>query len=117
MSKRPKKTRKVIEYHTFLNDDDGMTQRDYLLLISTSVFFLFIAVGLSMLLFGKPLDEMYLRLVDIVTPVIMTIVASVFTIEGVEKVTNEMQLRREHKENSAEIDSEQNEEITEEEIL
>lgn len=116
MAKKPKKIRKTIEYQTFLNDSDGMTQRDYLLLISTSVFFLFIAVGLSILLTGRSLDEMYLRLVDIVTPVIMTIVASVFTIEGVEKVTNEMQLRREQKSNEVEEISEQTEEIIEEEL-
>lgn len=114
MTKKPKKIRKTIEYQTFLNDSDGMTQRDYLLLISTSVFFLFIAVGLTMLLIGRPLDEMYLRLVDIVTPLIMTIVASVFAIEGVEKVTDGITSRK----NKTEEDIEP-EEITieEEEIL
>jgi len=116
MAKKPKKTRKIIEYQTFLNDSDGITQRDYLLLISTSVFFLFIAVGLTILLIGRPLDEMYLRLVDIVTPVIMTIVASVFTIEGVEKVTNEMKERRDAKNGTAETIAEEII-IEEEEIL
>lgn len=58
---------------TFLNDKDGVSEKDYLLLASTTVFFLFVAIGLVLVLMGRPVDGMYVTLLDMVAPVLMTI--------------------------------------------
>lgn len=75
-------------YVTFLNDDDGLSAKDYLLLISTSLFFLFIMIGLILVLFGKAIDTMYLSLLDMVVPVVMTVVGGVMGVQAVETFTN-----------------------------
>lgn len=81
-------------YKTFLNDKDGMSARDYLLLLSTSIFFLFVAVGLVIILFQQKVDKMYLSLLDMVSPVVMMIVGSVFGIQAVEVVSNKVKFNK-----------------------
>jgi hypothetical protein len=76
------------KYKTFLNDKDGLSAKDYLLLISTTIFFLFVSVGLIMILFQQEVDPMYLSLLDMVSPVVMMIVGSVFGINAVEAFTS-----------------------------
>lgn len=76
------------KFRTFLNDKDGLSAKDYLLLISTTIFFLFVSVGLIMILFNQEIDKMYLSLLDMVSPVVMMIVGSVFGINAVEAFTN-----------------------------
>lgn len=75
------------KYKTFLNDKDGLSSRDYLLLLSTSVFFIFIAIGLVLVLMDTQIDAMYLSLLDMVSPVVMTIVGSVAGIDITDKIT------------------------------
>lgn len=70
---------------TFLNDKDGVSERDYLLLASTTVFFLFVAVGLVLVLMGRTLDAMYVTLLDMVAPVLMTITGGVFGVRAVQE--------------------------------
>ncbi len=67
---------------------DGVNEREYLLIISTSVFFLFVAIGLILTLLGRKIDGMYLSLLDMVSPVVMMIVGSIFAVSGVEAFTN-----------------------------
>ncbi len=69
---------------TFLNDSDGMSARDYLLLLSTTVFFAFVVVGLVLVLAGIDIDDMYLALLEMVAPVVMTIVAGLFGVQAIE---------------------------------
>ena len=71
-------------YVTFLNDADGFSAKDYLLLVSTGVFFLFIVVGLVSVLFNKKIDKVYLDLLDMVVPVVMTVVGGVMGVQAVE---------------------------------
>ena len=68
----------------FLNDKDGLSMKDYLMLVSSIVFFLFITIGLVLVLFEHTLDPVYLDLLDTVSPVIMTIVGGVFGVQAVE---------------------------------
>jgi positive regulator of sigma E activity len=70
---------------TFLNDKDGVSEKDYLLLVSTTVFFLFVAVGLVLVLMGRTLDAMYVTLLDMVAPVLMTITGGVFGVRAVQE--------------------------------
>lgn len=72
----------------FWNDIDGISARDYLLIISTGVFFLFVAIGLVVVLFHQNLGKMYLSLLEMVSPVVMTIVGGVFGVQAVESYTN-----------------------------
>jgi hypothetical protein len=69
----------------FWNDKDGLSSKDYLLLISSTVFFGFVFIGLVLVLLDKPIDNMYLQLLDMVSPVIMTICGGVFGVQAVEK--------------------------------
>ncbi|MCG5252638.1 hypothetical protein [Brevibacillus agri] len=70
---------------TFLNDKDGVSEKDYLLLASTTVFFLFVAIGLVLVLMGRPVDGMYVTLLDMVAPVLMTITGGVFGVRAVQE--------------------------------
>ncbi|QHZ58582.1 hypothetical protein M655_024735 [Brevibacillus sp. NSP2.1] len=70
---------------TFLNDKDGVSEKDYLLLVSTTVFFLFVAIGLVLVLMGRPVDGMYVTLLDMVAPVLMTITGGVFGVRAVQE--------------------------------
>jgi hypothetical protein len=75
-------------YQTFLTDKDGLSAKDYLLIISTSIFFLFISIGLVLVLFQKEINEMYLHLLDMVVPVVMTVVGGVMGVQAVETFSN-----------------------------
>lgn len=75
-------------YRSFLNDKDGVSAKDYLLIISTTIFFLFISIGLVLVLIDKPIDKMYLSLLDMVVPVLMTVVGGVMGVQAVESFTN-----------------------------
>lgn len=68
----------------FLNDKDGLSAKDYLLLSSTTVFFAFVIIGLVMAACNRPLDPMYLSLLEMVAPVVMTVVAGVMGVQAVE---------------------------------
>lgn len=70
---------------TFLNDKDGVSEKDYLLVVSTTVFFLFVAIGLVLVLIGRPIDAMYLSLLEMVAPVLMTITGGVFGVRAVQE--------------------------------
>lgn len=78
----------------FLNDSDGLSQRDFLLLISAFMFFTFVFIGLVMELFrtlglvNESITSVYLQLLDMVSPVVMTIVGGVFGVTAVEKFTD-----------------------------
>lgn len=82
----------------FWNDIDGISARDYLLLISTGVFFLFVAIGLIVVLFQISLAKMYLSLLEMVSPVVMTIVAGVFSVQAVESFTKGKNKKKRKKE-------------------
>lgn len=73
---------------TFWNDKDGLSAKDYLLIISTFVFFLFITIGLVLVLFDKKIDEMYLSLLELVVPVVMTVVGGTMGVQAVESFVN-----------------------------
>jgi hypothetical protein len=85
------KRKKVVyspQYKTFVTDEDGLSAKDYLLIISTSIFFLFITIGLVMVLFQKEFDDMYLSLLEMVVPVVMTVVGGVMGVQAVETFSN-----------------------------
>lgn len=71
-------------YMTFLTDSDGMTGKDYLLVISTGVFFLFVSAGLVAVMFGYSFGGMYLDLLQMTVPVVMTVVGGVMGVQAVE---------------------------------
>lgn len=72
----------------FLNDKDGMSDKDYLLLISTGVFFIFLAVGLVGILFGIPIGDEYLKLLELAVPVVMSVVGGVVGGQAIETYVN-----------------------------
>ena len=74
-------------YIHFLNDRDGFSSRDYLLLISTVVFFGFITIGLVMLLCNQRIDPMYIELLSMVDAPLMTIVAGIMSVNGIQIYT------------------------------
>lgn len=81
---RVKRNRKRVKWRTFLNDVDGVSARDYLLVLSTLVFFGFISLGLIKVLVGKEISESYLSLLDLMTPTIVTIIGSVMSVHAFE---------------------------------
>lgn len=70
---------------TFLNDKDGVSEKDYLLLAATTVFFLFVVIGLVLVLMGREINVTYIALLDMVAPVLMTITGGVFGVRAVQE--------------------------------
>jgi uncharacterized membrane protein YraQ (UPF0718 family) len=70
---------------TFLNDSDGLNRRDFLLIISSFVFFGFVLVGLILILLNHQIDDKYIELLSMVSPVVMTIVGGLFGVQAVQE--------------------------------
>jgi uncharacterized membrane protein YqjE len=70
---------------TFLNDSDGLNRRDFLLIVSSLVFFGFVLVGLILILLNHQIDDKYIELLDMVSPVVMTIVGGLFGVQAVQE--------------------------------
>lgn len=73
----------------FLNDEDGFSQKDYLLLLSTSIYFVFMTIGLILSLTERTVNETYIKLLDMVDTVVITIVTGVFGINAVQELRKE----------------------------
>ena len=75
-------------YVTFLNDDDGFSAKDYLLLISTVIFFGFITIGPVLILCGISINEDYMKLLEMVDTPLMVIISAVTGSNMVQYVTD-----------------------------
>lgn len=73
----------------FLNDEDGFSQKDYLLLLSTSIYFVFMTIGMILSLTERTVNETYIKLLDMVDTVVITIVTGVFGINAVQELRKE----------------------------
>lgn len=78
----------VKKIRTFMNDADGFSTRDYLLVISTMVFFGFVSVGLIMVLIGKDMSTMYIDILNMVDAPLMTIIAGVMGVSGIQVIAD-----------------------------
>lgn len=76
------------KFKTFLTDGNGVSERDFLIIISAGIFFLFVAIGLIMVLLDRHIDTMYLSLLDMVAPVVMTITGGLFGVSIAETIAN-----------------------------
>ncbi|MED1851815.1 hypothetical protein P4V33_09135 [Brevibacillus borstelensis] len=75
----------VFGLKVFWSDRDGLSEKDYLLLVSTGVFFLFVVVGLVLVLIGRKIDPQYIALLDMVAPVLMTVAGGIFGVRAVQE--------------------------------
>lgn len=75
-------------YLTFLNDSDGISAKDYLLIVSTGVFFIALTVGFIFILTGRTLGDEYFALLAASAPVVITVVGGVMGVQGVELFVN-----------------------------
>lgn len=75
-------------YVTFLNDKDGLSAKDYLLIISTGVFFLALTIGFISVLLGRPLGDEYFALLGAADAVVITVVGGIMGVQGVEVFAN-----------------------------
>lgn len=75
-------------YLTFLNDADGISAKDYLLIVSTGVFFVALTVGFIFVLMGRALGGEYFALLSAAAPVVITVVGGVMGVQGVEMFVN-----------------------------
>lgn len=78
---------------TFLNDADGISAKDYLLLVSTVTFFTFLTLALILVLAGRKIDPIYLELLDMATPTLVTIVGGVMGVQAVESFSKTRQTK------------------------
>lgn len=69
----------------FWNDRDGVSEKDYLLIAATTVFFLFLAVGLVLVLLGHQIDDAYLSLLNMASPVLMTVAGGMYGVRAVQE--------------------------------
>lgn len=65
----------------------GITDRSFIMLISVFSFFSFAIVGMVTSLF-MDISKTYMDILQMTVPPLMTIIVSVFGIEGVEKITD-----------------------------
>lgn len=75
------------KHKSFLTDG-FVSERDFLIVISVGVFFLFVSVALVMILFQREIAPIYLELLDMVSPVVMTVVGSLFSVNVAEIIAN-----------------------------
>lgn len=67
--------------------DRGITDRSFIMLASVITFFLFASVGMIASFFIE-INEVFLEILKMTSPVLMTITAATFSIDGVEKFTD-----------------------------
>ena len=103
MSKKRKAKIDRDGYVTFLNDEDGLSSKDYLLLLSTGIFFLFVSIGLVLVLFNQELSPMYLQLLEITTPTVITVVGGTMGVQAVESFNSRKNKRKEEIEEEEDI--------------
>lgn len=77
-------SKKVRKFMTFLNDQDGLTAKDFLLSASFLVYVGFWATGLIRDLMGEPVSGTYLDLLEQMRSIVFTIVTGVFAVSGVQ---------------------------------
>lgn len=63
--------------------------RDFLLLASSFSYFTFIIAGLVMLLVGVPIDQMYIELLSMMTPILITITSGIFGVSAIQTFKGE----------------------------
>lgn len=80
--------KKIKSKHKSFITDGFVSERDFLIVISIGTFFLFVAVALIMILFQREINPMYLELLDMVSPVVMVVVGSLFSVNFAEIVAN-----------------------------
>lgn len=97
MSKKKVKVSKD-GYVTFLNDEDGLSSKDYLLILSTGIFFIFVSIGLIILLFNRELNDMYIQLLEITTPIVITVVGGTMGVQAVESFNSRKNKKEENNE-------------------
>ena len=94
---------------TFLTDEDGVSERDYLILITSIVFFGGIAIGLFTTLLGMfmgfELPDKYIQLVEAMDTVIITIVGGLFTVKATQTLVNRKPNNNSDNENSSEANN------------
>jgi hypothetical protein len=72
----------MFKTRTFLNDSDGFSNRDYILL-AISPYFLFWAIAVGMSLMGYEVPESFYRLMDSVSGVVMTTIGGVYGVQAI----------------------------------
>lgn len=72
---------------TFLSDEDGLSAKDYLLLLFTTVYVVFLLTAFGKALIGHPLGELK-DLISGMDTIIMTIVGGEFGVMAVRTWTN-----------------------------
>lgn len=73
---------------TFLNDEDGVSAKDFIMLGSFILFATSYICGLIFVIIGRDLSKDFFDLMSIGNPVVMTVVASVMGVAGIEVVSN-----------------------------
>lgn len=86
---------------------DGISDREFIMMVSVATFFAFAALGMGYAIIGGEVSATYLDILQMTVPPLMTIIASVFTIEGVEKIADH---RKSKRKDDVEITEEFNEE-------
>lgn len=88
--RKPTKPKKSLlaRFRHFGNDGDGFSSRDYLLIVSTGVFYASVIVAEIALLRGQTLDPLYLELIELTKELVMTVVIGVMGVQGVQLFRN-----------------------------
>lgn len=93
---------------TFLKDKDGVSERDYLLLVTSSVFFGGIAIGLIVtivgMFFGFELPDVYIELIKTMDIVVTTIVGGIFAVKATQTYMDKKNRNYDDEENNGEDD-------------
>lgn len=90
MSKKSEVKAKIDKHGivTFLNDSDGVTERDWLILLTSVVFFGGIGLGLFVILTGMffsfDLPPIYIDLIQTMSAPIGVILGGLFAVKGVQ---------------------------------
>lgn len=87
---------------TFLEDEDGVTERDWVILLTSSVFFGGIAIGMIVVIlgmfFGFTLPPQYIELIKTMDAPIGIILGGLFAVKGVQTWSENRGTKKEERE-------------------
>lgn len=72
----------------FLNDDDGLSAKDYLMLVFTTPYVVAWVAVLVMAVIGRPMTDQVVDILQLLSPAVMTIIGGWFGVQAVTEFAN-----------------------------
>lgn len=78
---------------TFMNDKDGFSARDFLMMVTMGLFSLSFISALVLIILGKGVNDSFFNLMEAGKPVFITVIGGVMGVQCTEAITNAINKR------------------------